>query len=238
MGRLIPGSKAVARKIETPEAALAATDQFYRNQEGFGYDLNKVVRWIETHIRAPKTGRVLDLCCGDGIWSKGFQKIQPRLELFGIDISAGGIEKARQLLGVGCDHFIVGDAEKALPFPKNFFDLIFSRGPGLFNQHDMSHPQAVAVLEMWHEHLVERGLFVSVFASVPNRMGTYTPPEYVVLPYNKTPRDTGAVRFAGGKYHHTTESFQAPFLAARNVDIVSYAHVANQHILVSRRSSC
>lgn len=220
----------------TPEEALAETDRFYREQKGFGYDPAKVVAWLNKHVKIPKHGKVLDVCCGDGIWSRGFQLINPALALHGIDISAGGIDKARRLLGLGDEAFVVGDTEKPMPFAQRSFDLIFARGPGLFNQHDMCHADAVAVLELWHEYLTDDGRFYAIYASDPKLMGRYTPVDEVVLPYNWVPRDTGAVKFSGGKFHHTRESFEAPFRKARNVEIVSYDFgVGNLHILVSRR---
>jgi hypothetical protein len=56
----------------TPEDALAATDVFCHAAAGFSYDLEAVKSWLSKHVQIPKSGRVLDLCCGDGIWSKGF----------------------------------------------------------------------------------------------------------------------------------------------------------------------
>ncbi|MGH8546303.1 MAG: class I SAM-dependent methyltransferase [Gammaproteobacteria bacterium] len=219
----------------SPIEALDATDDFYRAQQGFGYDLDKVVNWLKRYVSIPKKGRILDLCCGDGVWSKGFQEINPRLELHGIDISEGGIEKAHSIMGRAAKNFVVGDAEADLPYTENYFDLIFARGPGLFNQHDMSHPEAVWVLEMWHRYLNGDGRFYAIFASTPKLMGTYTSMDNVVLPYNRAPRNTGAVKFSGGKYHHNIESFHAPFWKAGNVEIMSYSFVGNLHILVSRR---
>ena len=200
-----PKIEAAMTKHETymsAAEALAATDEFYRNREGFGYDLEKVAGWLSQHVRVPKKGRVLDLCCGDGIWSKGFQTVNPALDLYGIDISSGGIAKARELVGDDGSHFVVGDVETSLPFEKGSFDLIFARGPGLFNQHDMSRPACVRVIEMWHEYLSERGLFYNIFASTPRLMGTYTPMENAALPFNRAPRSTETIDFSGGKYHH------------------------------------
>ncbi len=96
---------------EAPAAALRATDEFYESQEGFQYSEEKVTEWIRTHVKLPGSGRVLDLCCGDGIWSKGFQNINRKLGIYGIDISEGGITKARMLLHADEKHFIVGDAD-------------------------------------------------------------------------------------------------------------------------------
>src|SRR5690606_23185388 len=115
-------------------------------------------------------GRILDLCCGDGIWSKGIQHVNPDLELFGVDISQGAIEKARKLVDADEQHFIVADAESQLPFEDNFFSLIFARGPGLYNQHNMDRPSTISIIEHWHSKLNSRGLFYSIFASTPEKM--------------------------------------------------------------------
>jgi SAM-dependent methyltransferase len=226
---------------DSPQEALAATDVFYRAATGFSYDLEAVKSWLSTYVQIPKTGRVLDLCCGDGIWSRGFQALSPQLELYGIDLSAGGIDKARELLGEGpwgeiASRFVVGDVEAGLPWPKAHFDLIFARGPGLFNQHDFARPASVRVLEHWHSHLIERGRFYSVFASTPRLMGRYTPMNEVVLPYNRAQRRSRTLDFEGGKFHHSIESFHRPFWYAENVEIVSYSFHGNQHILVTRRT--
>jgi SAM-dependent methyltransferase len=219
----------------TPAEALAATDEFYRTAAGFSYDLEQVKSWLFAHVRIPSAGRVLDLCCGDGIWSKGFNELSPQLDLYGIDLSAGGIDKARELLGAKlAAHYVVGDAEAGLPWPKGHFALIFARGPGLFNQHDFARPASVSVLESWHSHLTERGLFYSVFASTPRLMGRYTPMNEVVLPYNRAQRHSPTIEFEGGKFHHSIESFHRPFWYAENVEIVSYSFQGNQHILVSK----
>jgi hypothetical protein len=75
------------------------------------------------------------------------------------------------LTGEIASRFVVGDAEAGLPWPKAHFDLIFARGPGLFNQHGFARPASVRVLEDWHSHLTERGRSYSVFASTPRLMG-------------------------------------------------------------------
>ena len=46
--------------------------------------------------------------------------------------------------------FVVGDAEDSLPWPEGTFDLIFARGPGLYNQHSMDRPAAIAVIGKDH----------------------------------------------------------------------------------------
>lgn len=215
------------------DEALEQTNRFYLDG-GFTYTEQQVTEWLRRHITLPRGGRVLDLCCGDGIWSRGFQLLDPDLELYGIDISCGGIAKARGLLGPKAE-FVVGDAEQEIPWPQRFFDVIFSRGPGLYNQHDMSRPETVAVIERWHESLAMNGRMYSVFSSRPELMGQYTSPQDVVLPLNKAPRKTATVDFRGGKFHHSIESFHAPFWKAHNVVVVGYSFVGNMHILISAR---
>jgi len=221
----------------TPTEALTATDEFYANQEGFQYSVEMVTNWIKTHVLLPKTGKVLDLCCGDGIWSKGMQNVNPNLEFYGIDISQGAISKARSLLKTDAEHFVVGDAEADLPFPDDFFELIFARGPGLYNQHNMDRTETIEVIEQWHRKLATKGVFYSIFYSNPERMGTYTPIDEVRLPYNRSPRQTKVVDFKGGKYHHTIQSFMTPFWKAINVEIVRYYFINNLHVLVTRKQT-
>jgi SAM-dependent methyltransferase len=223
-----------ASVYKTSDDALKATDEFYKSHEGFQYSEHKVTEWIRKHVKLPKKGRVLDLCCGDGIWSKGIQNINPKLELYGIDISQGAIAKACKLLNADDKHFIAGDAEVGLPFEDGFYHLIFARGPGLYNQHDMDRPATIRVIESWHLKLAPSGFFYSIFASTPEKMGTYTPMDEAKLPYNRSPRLTETVDFRGGKYHHTIQSFLTPFWKAENVVIVNYSFLGNQHVLITR----
>lgn len=221
---------------DSREEALSATNEFFSRQEGFQYSEEMVTQWVSAYVKLPKAGRVLDLCCGDGIWSQGIQNVNPNLELFGIDISVGGIKKAKKLLDDDGEHFLVGDAETGLPFPDDFFALIFARGPGLYNQHNMDRPATINVIESWHRKLTKSGLFYSIFASQPEKMGTYTPMEEVKLPYNRAPRKSETVDFHGGKYHHTIQSFLTPFWKANNVKLVNYSFFQNLHVLVTRRN--
>jgi len=224
-----------ATVYDSAAEALAATDEFYRSQTGFGYDLDKIKAWLKAYVPVPKKGRVLDLCCGDGIWSLGMKSLSPALELYGIDLSQGGIERAREIVGANDEHFVVGDVEQALPFPEQYFDFIFARGTGLYNQHDMSRPATVQVIEMWHRYLTPNGRFCAIYGSTPELMGQYTPIDEVKLPYNRAPRHSQAVDFDGGKFHHTIESFHAPFWAAESIEIVDYSFVKKKHVILTRR---
>ena len=216
---------------ETAHQARDATDDFYAGS-GFEYTDEQVRQWLAIYLPCvPANGNVLDLCCGDGIWARGIKSLNPRLKLHGIDLSIGGIAKAKSLVPEDAANFVVGDVEQPLPWPAGTFDLIFARGPGLFNQHSMDRPATIAVIEQWHRALKPAGKMISIFYSNPELFGTYTNPLKVALPYNRAPRLTDAVDFTGGKFHHDTTSFLAPFRKARGVCLGEYRFLRNNHIL-------
>lgn len=219
---------------QTAQEARQATDAFYADR-GFEYTHDQVQQWLDIYLpHMPKTGRVLDLCCGDGTWAAGIKSLDPNLSLHGIDISPGAIERAKELVPDDAQQFVVGDAEETLPWPDGTFDLIFARGPGLYNQHSMDRPATIAVIEMWHRALRPAGRFVSIFYSDPEMFGSYSNPLKVRLPYNRAPRLTDAVDFTGGKYHHDITSFLLPFRKTNNVKLGEYRFIRNAHILETR----
>lgn len=219
------------------DQARNATDQFYKEESGFSYTDETVDKWLAIYMyRAlPAKANILDLCCGDGVWSKGFKRLYPDAVTYGIDISQGGIEKAQSLVGQDAENFVSGDAEQVLPWEDETFDFIFARGPGLFNQHSMDRPATIAVIEQWHKKLKSGGRMMSSFYSDPQKFGTYTNPLEVALPYNRAPRLSETVDFTGGKYHSDIQTFLAPFWKAENLKIIDYRFVRNNHILLSSR---
>ena len=221
---------------KSKEDAKSATNDFYGNEQGFQYDEQKATQWISDNVKLPKTGKVLDICCGDGIWSKAINNLNPALECYGVDISEAGIEAARRLLGIGDDRFIAADVEVDNPiFEPGTFDFIFVRGAGIFNQHNMDRPFTIKVIEVWHSLLKpETGRMFSTFGSNPQLMGTYTPMEKCKLPYNRSPRRTPAVQFSGGKFHHSIESFLAPYWKAEGVEIADYWFHKKRHNLITK----
>lgn len=215
---------------------LSDTDIFYNKKKGFNYDFDKSIDWLEKNLEPlPNKGNVLDLCCGDGFWSACLFKINENLNYHGIDISEGAIKKSHLLMPEFAKNFLVGDVEEKLPWEENYFDYIFARGPGVFNQHSMGHNGAVQCIQMWHEYLKDNGRFCGIFSSNPELIGTYTPVDKVVLPFNKEPRQTKATIFDGGKYHHSIESFLEPFWKASKVKILNYKFIRNNHIVLTKK---
>ncbi len=223
-------------KYKNSKIALKETDDFYLNS-GFQYSLNYVTKWLKDNIKVPKSGAILDLCCGDGIWSHGFEILNPKLNVYGCDISSGGIEKAKSILNKkNAQNFTIQDTEKPLNYDKGFFDLIFARGPGLYNQHNFSSKEAINIIESWHLLLKDDGRFYSIFASKPSMFGKYTNMNESVLPYNRSPRKTKAVNFLGGKFHHSIVSFLKPFEKCKSVEIDQYWFKNNLHFLVTKKA--
>ncbi len=233
---MTPSTPLPVKTYESAQLARRATDDFYADA-GFAYAPDDVQTLLAVYVPdPPMTGAVLDLCCGDGVWSRGLKQLSADLELHGIDISPGGINRARQLLPAHAQRFVVGDVEQPLLWPEETFDLIFARGPGLYNQHSMDRPATIAVIEDWHRTLTAAGRLISVFSSNPQLFGTYTNPLKVKLPYNRAPRLTDAVDFTGGKFHHDATSFLTPFRKAVGVELLNYRFVRNTHILQTRRA--
>jgi len=65
--------------------------------------------------------RVLEVGCGEGLFLAQLKKMNPGLELWGIDNSAGRIEQARGRITDEGIHLAVGDATR-LSFGDGFFD--------------------------------------------------------------------------------------------------------------------
>jgi SAM-dependent methyltransferase len=75
---------------------------------------------------------VLDLCCGPGYVAQAAASLAAHPH--GLDISAGMVELARQLVPSG--EFVVGDAEE-LPYPSRSFDAVVCN----FGLHHLPNPE-------------------------------------------------------------------------------------------------
>lgn len=220
---------------------IEQTDSWYFEQGGFSYTDEQVdrflERWFLTLAPLEPGRRVLDLACGDGVWSFGLERLEPSLQILGVDLSRGAIESAtRRAQSDGSKATFRCEDLECLASDLMEFDLVFARGLHIFNQHDMTHPGCLSLLEGLHERLAPNGIFYSTYGGRPANAGGYTPASDVRLPLNWKPRRTAALDFRGGKFNHTQESFLAPFLRLESVEISAYRYRSGRHALVTRRA--
>lgn len=74
------------------------TDQFYETQNGLSYSNERVDRWLckwfYPFVDLRGDERILDLCCGDGVWSVGLMRKFPKLKVVGVDVSQAAVKNA------------------------------------------------------------------------------------------------------------------------------------------------
>ena len=80
-----------------------------------------VIKMIEKYNLKPKS-KILDVGCGKGFLLHDFKKIDPSLEVYGIDISQYAIDNAKEEIK---ENLIKGTAA-SLPFKSDYFDLVIS----------------------------------------------------------------------------------------------------------------
>ena len=92
---------------------------------GFNYDpkyWTKVVRDICDYYKLKSGDKILDIGCGKGFMLYDFLKLNPQLDVFGIDISEYAIKNC---IGSLKGKLQIGNAI-SLPYPDNHFNLVIS----------------------------------------------------------------------------------------------------------------
>jgi SAM-dependent methyltransferase len=107
--------------IYTKQYFSGETSFFYR----FGYGrfarfyFDALVRPLLPHLRVIERGNVLDVGCAYGLV---LARVPDGLHKFGIDVSEHAIEEAARR--VPDADLRIGNAERELPFPSDFFDVV------------------------------------------------------------------------------------------------------------------
>lgn len=93
---------------------------------------------------------VLDVGCGTGWFAAGLQRAVPDVDVYGLDLSAGMLGRARE---AGADNLIQGDAT-SLPLSDQSIDVVVGRGV----LHHLPEPEAA--LAEWRRVLRPGGALV------------------------------------------------------------------------------
>ena len=113
--------RSIARKFEK---------DFFDGNRNFGYGgfnyhpkyWSQVVKDIYHYYKLQSGNKILDIGCAKGFMLYDFLKLNPKLDVYGIDISNYAIDKCVESLK---KKLTKGNAT-FLPYPDNFFDLVIS----------------------------------------------------------------------------------------------------------------
>jgi SAM-dependent methyltransferase len=140
----------VARVVEFDKAACAAIaskfgQEYWDGERQYGYGgyrydgrWRPIAQQLVEHYGLEPGMRILDVGCGKGYLLYEFTQVVPGLEIAGIDVSAYGIEHAKDEIR---PFLQVGDAA-SLPFAGRSFDLVVS----LATLHNLSMEKLWAAL--------------------------------------------------------------------------------------------
>ena len=82
----------------------------------------KVAKNLINHYKLKQDAKILDIGCGKGFLLFEIQKLLPKAQIYGIDISSYAIKNSKEEIK---NKLVVGNATK-LPWPDSNFDLVYS----------------------------------------------------------------------------------------------------------------
>jgi SAM-dependent methyltransferase len=138
-------------KVEAMKIAKQYGFDYWDGHRRFGYGGYKYIpgRWRTVakkliDLYGLKAGsKILDVGCGKGFLLYEIQLIEPKIEIYGFDISQYGLENTHPELRA---KLFIHRAQEKFPFEDNFFDLVISLGT-LHNLHIFELEIAVSEIE-------------------------------------------------------------------------------------------
>lgn len=116
--------------------------------------------------------RILDFGCGDGFYSNWIKQKYPSMEVYGCDLSANMIGRARANAEVGQNDVVFKVSDSGIPFNQRF-DMVLIVA---VLAHIMNQNQKEEVIENISDHLVDDGLvclFERTGGETPKKGDTY-----------------------------------------------------------------
>ena len=162
----------VRRYFQAAGSNTAATASYMAHEQNLPknsvrYRLRKEIETIADWLEAvPRAGRVLDLGCGAGTWTKIFADRYD--SVVGIEQSSSMVAAARTLLAP-CPGATIVEGDVREDLPAGPFDLIFLGGLCMY----LNDPDAVAILRSLKDRLASGASIVCRETTVPQ--GKLTP---------------------------------------------------------------
>lgn len=133
-------------KVRCMEIARDYGQQFWDGERRFGYGgykydgrWERVARALIDAYQLPEDARILDVGCGKGFLLYELQKLLPKAEIKGFDLSKYALENAKPEIKA---QLFVHRAEAAYPYADDSFDLVIS----LTTLHNLQINQLKAAL--------------------------------------------------------------------------------------------
>ena len=119
------------KKILSMKKARKFEFDYWDGKRNYGYGGYKYIpgKWtpvakkIINQFKLNSKSKILDVGCGKGFLLYEIKKIIPSIKVFGFDVSKHGIKNSKNEIK---KNLFIHDARKKFPFPKNFFDFVFS----------------------------------------------------------------------------------------------------------------
>lgn len=146
---------------QTVPRAFDRVARRYDLMTGMNPGYRRHLRMSAERMRAPREGRLLDLCCGTGLSTAAVRAVYPGAEIVGLDASEGMLEEARQKRELAAD-FVLGDATDpaAAGVEGTFGGILMAYGIRNVPDRDRCLANVLALLEpgariVFHEYSVQ-----------------------------------------------------------------------------------
>lgn len=176
----------IAEKVQVP-LAFNEVARHYDLLTGANPGYHRHLRLSARRLRAPASGRVLDLCCGTGASTAAIRAEYPDAEITGLDASKGMLDEARSKPHLRAN-FLLGDASDPAAFGAEgpYDGILMAYGIRNLSDPDAALSRILALLRpggtvVFHEYSVADSRVASALWEVVCR-GIIIPAGWVTSP--------------------------------------------------------